>query len=71
MKKNIIIILILFILSKNIKNNIKLNINNNLKYNIGYFLINKKKFNDNLNLNKNKVKKITYNKKMKKIYKTI
>ena len=32
MKKNIIIILILFILSKNIKNNIKLNINNNLKY---------------------------------------
>lgn len=57
MKKNIIIILILFILSKNDKNNIKLNINNNLKYNIGYFLINKKKFNDNLNLNKNKVKK--------------
>ena len=43
MKKNIIIILILFILSKNDKNNIKLNINNNLKYNIGYFLINKKK----------------------------
>ena len=57
MKKNIIIILILFILSKNDKNNIKLNINNNLKYNIGDFLINKKKFNDNLNLNKNKVKK--------------